>query len=286
MFFLWTVYSLLCALSKSLQDTVSKANLRTLDEYVVGFWSSFFAIILLFPFVVWQGIPPLWKDFFEAFIVSGSINIIVTILILKAYKTTDISLASPLSTLTPVFLIFVSPVLIWETLHFFWYIGIFFTVLGSYVLNMSSSDSWLFTPFKSLFHSKGSQYMLFVAFLWSISSVYDKIWVQNSSSIFWLLVLKLSSMGVIWIFLFCFKKNYTLPQKVIPLFFLSFIGTIGLFFQMLALQILPVMYVISLKRLSSVFSVVTWHFFFKEKGFKYRITWSLIMFVGIILLIL
>lgn len=261
-------------------------NLRNFDEYKIGFWSSLFSVLILAPFLSYTGTPVIWWAFFKALIISGTINVTATILLLKAYKMTDISLASPLSSLTPIFLIFVSPVLLGEYLNIYGYVWILFSVIWSYILHMTESEKGFFKPFQLLFTNRGSQYMIFVAFLWSISNIYDKIWAQNSSSLWWLIAIKGANMGVFFLFLIFQKKEFEIRKKVFPLFLLSFIGTIGLFFQMEALLLMPVLYVVSIKRLSSVFSVLWGMIFLKEKHIKYRLLGSLIMFIWVLFLIL
>jgi len=55
---------------------------------------------------------------------------------------------------------------------------------------------------------------------------------------------------------------------------------------MLAINLTLVAYVISIKRLSIIFSVIFGFLLFKEKGFKERLTGAIIMVLGVILITL
>ena len=52
-------------------------------------------------------------------------------------------------------------------------------------MNITKISDGLLGPFKALLRKKGPKLMLFVAFLFSITSNIDKIGAQNSSPIFW-----------------------------------------------------------------------------------------------------
>ncbi|MCZ0904811.1 EamA family transporter, partial [Microcoleus sp. HI-ES] len=59
-------------------------------------------------------------------------------------------------------------------------------VSGSYLLNIKEKSKGYLAPFKALLDEPGPKLMLIVAFLWSITSNFDKIGVKNSYPIFWL----------------------------------------------------------------------------------------------------
>ena len=128
--------------------------------------------------------------------------------------------------------------------------------------------------------------MLAVAFLWSISSNFDKVGVQNSSPFFW----AISSTIYISFFLFplmAFKSQNNLevlPKKVMSVLPAGFFTAFTIIFQMNAINLALVPYVISIKRTSVVMSVVFGYLFFKEKDLKQRLTGSFLMIIGVLLI--
>ncbi|NQE06765.1 hypothetical protein C5S32_12915 [ANME-1 cluster archaeon GoMg1] len=72
---------------------------------------------------------------------------------------------------------------------------IFLIVTGSYLLNINHSKKYrshgyknrYLAPFKALLKEKGPRLMLVVAFIWSLTANIDKIGLQNSSPLFWVI---------------------------------------------------------------------------------------------------
>lgn len=122
--------------------------------------------------------------FFKSILTTGLLNIIAVVFYYKALKSTDISLAVPMLFFTPIFLIVTSFIFLKELPSIFGISGILLIVIGSYILNMTKNIRHLSDPFKNIFETKGIFYMLIVAFIFSISSNFDKLVVQNSDPYF------------------------------------------------------------------------------------------------------
>ena len=67
---------------------------------------------------------------------------------------------------------FTSPLMIGEFPSSFGAVGILLIICGSYLLNVSKFKDGIFEPFKALFNSSGPRYMLATAFFWSITRQY------------------------------------------------------------------------------------------------------------------
>ncbi len=280
--------ALLTAVITSLLDVLSKKTVQTINEYVVAFSLRFYTLFFLLPFFLFIDIPPINNKFWLALLISGLLNLITSILYMKALKASDISLSVPLVTFTPLFLLVTSPFLVGEIPTFWGMIGVFSIVIGSYVLNLKSKKTGIFAPFKALFHEKGSKMMLCVAFLWSISSNFDKIGVKNSSPLFWSFMVNLFIVLVLFP-LVLIKARTDFSQfnihwkKLVPF---GFLNASAVFFQMTAVSLTLVTYVISVKRLSVVFSVLFGYLIFKEQGIKERLLGSLLMVAGVVIIAL
>jgi drug/metabolite transporter (DMT)-like permease len=271
----WLAFAILTALFESLKD-----------EYLVTWASMAFAVMFLLPVIWWTGIPPLGDRFWFALLIGGTLNVISFTLYVKAIKISELSLTVPMVTLTPLFLLVTSPLIVQESASFTDVIGILLIVIGSYVLNLKERSKGYFAPLKAIFREKGSRLMFTVAFIWSITSNFDKVGVVNSSPMFWTISLfGFIALGITPLVLLKSRKSvtYILPN-------LKGLITIGLFnalavsFQMVAVTYTLVAQVIAVKRTSALMSVLFGHFLFQEKGLKERLAGAAIMVSGVILI--
>lgn len=281
---LWFIFSFLTAFFESLKDVFSKKGLLSINEYVLSFSLCFFAFLFLLPFLFFIKIPVLNNKFFLALIVSGSLNVITTVFYIKAIKNSDLSQTVPLLTFTPVFLLITSPIIVGEFPTLLGMIGILLIFSGSYLLNIGEKQKGILMPFKLLIKDKGAKLMFLVAFIWSITSNFDKMGVKNSSPLFWAISANFFVTVLLFILLLVKAKN-NLNQITANLKILSLIGlctALTLIFQMQAINLALVAYVISIKRTSAIFSVFFGHFIFKEKSLKERLLGASIMILGVL----
>jgi drug/metabolite transporter (DMT)-like permease len=283
----WLIFGILTAFFEAVKDVFSKQNLKKNDEYVVAWSLAFFSALFLVPFLFFIKIPQLNPQlnplFWIALLIGGSINAVTAILYIKAIKLSDLSLTVPLVALTPLFMLLTSPLIVGEYPNFFDFIGIFLIVTGSYLLNIKEKSQGYLAPFKALLHEPGPKLMLIVAFLWSITSNFDKIGVQNSSPIFWLFSL-FTAMSVLLLPVLVHKTpnpSRKIMQQLPMLATMGFVNALGVVFQMQALTMTLVVQVIAVKRTSVLMGVLFGHFIFKEKDIQQRLLGAAIMILGV-----
>ncbi len=284
----WLIFAFLAALFESLKDVFSKDRLRKIDEYLVAWSLRLFALPFLIPLLFFMEIPSLGNRFWMALLISGTLNTITTILYIKAIKSSDLSITIPMLTFTPLFLLATSPLIVGEFPGFFGVIGVLLIVLGSYVLNIGQMHKGYFEPFRALAKEKGPKLMLIVAFIWSITSNFDKIGVQNSSPVFWVIAINIFITLVMLPIVLCksqisAKQISTHYKALIPI---GLFSASALIFQMTAISLTLVAYVISIKRTSAIMSVLFGYFIFREKGIKERLTGAIIMVIGVLFITL
>lgn len=322
---MWLFFASLTAFFEACKDATGKHSLKRLDEYSVLFGFMAVGVVLLLP-VLWLtgGIPPLLPNFWLALSIGGSLNILAFTLYVRALKIADLSLTVPLVTLTPLFLLGTSPLIVQEWPTWADAVGVVLLVVGSYVLNLqppipasaqvdasscttllpsdsrrpvvSSRRSSFLAPLAAMVRNPGSRLMLCVAFIWSITSNFDKIGVVNSSPLFWAIALfSVIALGMVpFVFLpFVVSKNHRKIKgnPIEPLRanwrILGITGgfnAIAITFQMLALTLAPVAQVIAVKRMSALLSVLFGHFFFGEKGLKSRLVGAAVMVSGVVIM--
>ncbi|MGB3571155.1 MAG: EamA family transporter [Phormidesmis sp.] len=300
---MWLFFASLTAFFEACKDATGKQSLKTLDEYSVLFSFMAVGVICMLPVLAIAGIPEIQSGFWLALFVGGGLNILAFTLYVRALKLADLSLTVPLVTLTPLFLLVTSPILVQEWPTHADALGVMLLVIGSYVLNLppksfksaSLSSSGLnspdahsiWTPLLTMARNPGSRLMLYVAFIWSITSNFDKIGVLNSSPLLWAIALFTVIAGGMVPFVFFRRGSQGLKPLLAQWRLLGVTGgfnAIAITFQMMALTLAPVAQVIAVKRMSALLSVLFGHFFFKEKGLRERLLGALIMVSGVVVM--
>lgn len=280
----WILLAISTAFFESLRDVFYKKSLQSIDEYLVSWSSIFFTVLFLIPSLFFIEIPSLDKPFWIALLIGGVLNTIAYLIFVKALKTSDLSKIAPLTTFTPLFLLITSPFIVGEFPNHWGVIGIVFIVLGSYVLNLKQKNKGYLYPFQALLKETGSRLILIVAFLWSITSNFDKVGVQNSSPIFW--IISVYACIALLMFPVMFQKSQTPLQQIKQnwkkLILIGLFNAITVACQMTALTLTLVAYVIAVKRTSGLFSVLFGYLIFNEKGIRERFAGSVIMVFGVL----
>ncbi len=281
---IWFIFAILTALFDSMKDVFSKNSLKNIDEYIVSWSFRFFALLFVIPFLAFIEIPSLNIKFWTVLFIAGSLGTITTLLYMKAIRYSDLSVTAPMVTFTPLFLLITSPLIVGEFPNFIGLVGVCLIVAGSYLLNIKERNNGYLAPLRKLLKERGPKLMLIVAFIWSITSNLDKIGVQKSSPVFWVIAEEIF-LTVVLTPIMLYKSQKDLSQirtglkSLIPIGFLS---ALTLIFQMNAIKLAPVAYVISVKRTSTVMSVLFGWFIFKEKGIQERLIGVAIMVIGVL----
>jgi len=286
---IWPVFSFLNAFFESAKDVVSKHNLKNLDEYTIALSLNLFSLPFLFPVLFFTKIPHLGPNFLPALLIGGILNVITSILYMKAIKESDLSITTPLLAFTPLFLLVTSPLIVKEFPSALGLVGVVLIVAGSYILNIAERHKGFLAPFEALISQPGARLMLIVAFIWSITSTIDKIGVLNSSPIFWPTAIRtFITIGLLITIILIPKRNLREIsiknfKVLVPI---GLFAALSLIFQMTAISLTLVAYVISFKRTSVLMNVFAGHYFFKEKGLKERLAGAAIMILGVVLITL
>ncbi|MDT0685678.1 EamA family transporter [Autumnicola psychrophila] len=272
------------AISEALKDITSKFNLHHIDEYTAAFSMHLVQSILLAPLIFYFGFEEMTPRFLWALLASSILQLIVILLYFKAIKRSELSVTVPLITLTPLFMLLTSPILIGEFPSLLGIVGIILIVAGTYISNISEDNKNFFAPFAMLVKEQGPRYMLLVAFIWSITANIDKIGVEETSPVFW----SFSKDFLILFYLIpilAVKSKKPLSQinkRKWPLLLVGFFRSASVLTQMFAIQFILVAYVISIKRASSVFIILFAFFYMNErKNFRNRLIGIIIILIGL-----
>jgi len=281
----WFIYAFVCAISLATADALSKKVLDdNTDPYIVawvrtGYATPFIAVII--PFI---DIPTLDGVFYIAMFLSIPLDIIALLLYMKAIKVSPLSLTLPFLSLTPVFLIGTSYVILGEKPDKSGFIGIILVVIGSYLLNVHTISRGVFEPFKAIAKEQGSVLMIVVAFVFSIGVCFGKIAVQHSNPAF-LSVIYIFLLSLFLFIVVSFKSKHFLSKSIsrpVPFVFIGMLIAIMIITHLKAISLIEVSYMVSVKRLSILFGVLYGVMFFKETNIKERFLGATVMVSGII----
>lgn len=291
---LWFLLSLATAISESLKDVLSKRNVGSTDVLVVSWSLRFFALFIVGPLAIWQGMPPLGDDFVWALVLDAALNVAATVLYTRALQLSDLSLVAPLLTFTPLLLLVTSPLMIGELPSALGVIGIVLIVIGSYLLNIHERSSGPLGPIRALLREPGARLMLAVTLIFSVTSNIDKVGVQSSSPTFWsfsvsaAVALVLTPVAIVRLRRTDVSKrpSAALRANIRPLALGGLFTGLVVILQMTAIAMTLVAYVIAIKRTSAIMSVLFGHYLFKEPGLSERLFGAIVMVLGVVLIAL
>lgn len=284
---LWLLLATFTACFEASKDLLSKRSLAHLNEYVVAWSLPVFTVLCLSPVLFWIDIPPLSHRFWLALCVGGSLNTVAFLLYTKAIYHSDLSITVPFVNFTPIFLLVTSPLIVQESLTLADAGGCFLIVAGSYVLNIQARHKSILAPIRAVAIETGPKLMLVVAFLWSITANLDKVGVQNSSPLFWLIAIyTFMALGMVPVVF----SNVSHPLRQIrqhwpTLLPIGLSHAIAVSCQMIALTLTLVAHVVSIKRTSTLIAALLGHLLFQEPGIRARMTGASIMMLGVLFIL-
>lgn len=284
---LWVLYALLSAFGWATADVFTK-KASNVDDYILMLSRFLFGVPFVVVFLFFIPIPKLDGSFWTLLSLAISLETAVWILYIKAIKNSPLSLVVPFLSLTPVFLVFTSFIILGEIPTPIGFFGILMIAFGAYVLNFKNLGKGILDPFKSIFKKRGIVYMIIAAFLFSILANLFKILIQKSSAMF-LAAIYFPLMVIPFLLIAFLKSRKNLVQlksNFKSLFPIGLFFALMIIFNNLAIRLVIVPYMISIKRTSSIFSVLYGYFLFKEKNIKARFVGTIIMLIGTGLIIL
>jgi len=266
---------------------LAKRSLASVADEVLAAGTFLAASVILLLISLTRGVPAISSALVQPVIITGTINIVAAALVFFTLRRTDLSLAVPIITFTLVFLAGTSYLVLGEVPTVAGIAGIFLIVIGAFVIQLSPGGSGLSYPWDRA-RWKGAATMLGVAFLYSLSLPFDKAVVLASDAVFGSGLVCLYIGGAFWLVALV-RGSW---RQILPGAAISASLALGLVLAgetvainlAYTLQIVP--YVIAVKRLSILFSVLIGGIVFREGGIRYRILGALIMIGGVALIVL
>lgn len=284
----WFLLSVLTALAVATQDAWVKKYFSSGTAYEMAAYPMVFSLPLLLATLPLVPIPPLDGLFLISVVIGIPLNGVCFLMYMRAIKISPLSLTIPYLAFTPTFLIGTGYIFLNELPDWWGAGGILATCAGSYVLNIESGKWSPLSPVKAIWQETGSRLMLAVAFLFSFSAVVGKVGIVHSSPLFFSVSFFLTFNLVLVGFLAGLKKI-----RIRSMWRRRRIGAMaGLFFFLqiifhgYAIAMTKAAYMIAVKRLSVLISVVYGGLFFQETNLVLRFCGALLMVCGALIILL
>jgi drug/metabolite transporter (DMT)-like permease len=220
------------------------------------------------------------------------LNVFATCLQFRAYKYADASLVSPIANLLPIFLMITSFFVLKTLPNVTGFVGIIFVVAGVYYTSVSGRHQ-LMHPLRQILKNRGSRAMLGTVMIWSISGVTEKIALRSASPAFLLVFQGLIMLVLISLYLLLQPRRKRLQrgERVMKkwgwhIVAIAVFATLSVFFQLHALALVDPSYLMTVKRLDVLFTVILAGVFLGEKHIFKRLQGSAVALIGVAIIYL
>lgn len=285
---MWVLLALLAALSVAARESLIKSVMRDGDEVPVAFVIAVAGACILLPAAAFTGAGVADTRFWPALLLSGAINTAAAVMIARAVHVSDLSLAAPLQSTTPLFMLLTGWLLIGEVPHGAGLLGIVVLVAGAWVLGLPGSAPGLLAPLRALLRDPGARLFLAVALLYAVSATADKVGVLASTPLLWAGALNGFIAATLGARLLLRRRTgrvtALLRRAPLRLGAAGVILALGAVAQMAALPLTLAAYVIAVKRTSVLFSVLAGGLLFRERAALQRVAGAAIMVAGVLLI--
>jgi len=285
----WFPIALYTAIFTATSDAFTKAYLRPLGTVKMAVGRVIAPSLFLLPLLLFQSWPDLVPEFWKCLAVLLPLETTALLLYMEAIRTSDLSISIPFLAFTPAFIILTGWLILGETLTLLGVIGIMFIVIGSYCLYFNDISKSFFSPVKAIFKNRGSFLMIFVAFIYSITSVLGKLAITYSNPTFFAcfyFVIHGIFTSVILATLFKVTPIEIIKEAPKGVILTGISQTLMVLTHMWAISLAPAAYMIAVKRISVLFGVIIGGVIFKEKKIKSRFLGASLMVVGVFIIAL
>jgi len=283
---IWLALGLGAALGDSGADVVTKRHFVSLPPYGMALARLLGAAPFLVLVGAWLTLPTLTYPFWYIVAVMLPLETAALLLYMRALKCCHLSLCIPFLAFTPVFLILTGWLVLGETLSPGGVAGTLLIALGSYLLGVGA-DGWgsigLLAPIKALAQERGARLMLMVAALYSCTAALYKAAIQHSGPAFFGVTYPLLFTGLM-------VSGYPWNRAPVATALKGRLGwwlILGFFFALSNLslaggmELAPAAYLVAVKRLSLLMSVLMGGIWLKERPFLPRLIGAALMCAGV-----
>lgn len=285
---MWAVLGLLCAGLTGGGDALCKRLLVRSNERVVAWAILLFTVPWLLIGPLAAGFPRLSGSFWGTVAVMIPLELIAHLAYLRAIRISPLSLAVPFLAFTPLLSAGTAWLFLGEKVSSLGLAGVGSVTVGAYVLQAELVPRGVLEPFKAMSRDPGIRLMLLTATIYGLTSTLGKKAIQLSSpASFMFIYFSIDTLLLTEIARRSAGSARDLLGEVRPqlgLYLFTGLVTAAAFTtHCFGIQIAPVAYFISIKRLSLLVSVLYGGLLFREGGFGYRMAGAALMLAGAVL---
>jgi len=284
---LWFFLSLATAFFNATEVTVVKRFFSDLKPLQIMAYPMAYSLPLFTLGALINGPSQVLPGFWTTLTILVPLNALGYYLALRAVTIAPLSLTMPFQSLTPLVVLFTAFIFLGEAPSALGACGVVMIGLGSYVLGLGSGQKSLLGPIKAILRERGSVYMILAAILFGLCAVMGKQLILASSPVFAGMTFFIIHNSILLAVFFLTKKVaprdlITRPRAGIAAGATLFAHILCHFF---AISLVAAAYMISIKRLSSIFSVIYGGLIFKEEHILARLTGAAIMTTGAVVIV-
>lgn len=275
-------------MATAVADLLTKRFFGDLSPYTMALATWGFALPFLGLLALLLPVPPLTSTFWLAVAAALPLEYLAALLYMRALKLSPLSLSIPFLAFTPVFLILTGWLILEETLTAAGWTGLGLIAAGSYLLGLGNRPLTWWEPLAALAREPGPRLMLVVAALYSFTSALGKLAILNSAPAFF---------GVFYPTLFSGllvagypltgnRQGRSLVTRAPFGFLLGGAMAVSIMCHVFGMALAPAAYLIGVKRLSILFTVLLGGLILKERPILPRILAAGLMVAGVMLVAL
>jgi len=283
----WLYLSLASGFFVATKNIITRKLVFQTDKDVILYAKYLCVCFLCLLLVLLTGVPEIKPALYGYVFVASIIDVIAAWCFLNAIASSQLAKTFPLIALSPIFLLGTSYIFLREVPSCLGLVGVLLIVCGAYLLRVESIALGVLEPMRLLIKDKSSRHMLMAALLFSFLAPFFKKAILNSTPLFALSVTQL--LSTLFLTVYYAKRNmlrdigHEIVNNYRPLLgagIATFLACVTFF---AAFQLGLASYVVSVKRVSILATIVLGHFCLKEDHFARSLIIGSIMVLGIVL---
>jgi len=283
---LWLPLALGAALSVALADLALKRFFADLSPFTMSLVRWLFPL----PFLALVGLTLAWpaldSTFWLAVAAALPLELLAAFLYMQVLRICDLSLCIPLLAFTPVFLVLTGWLLLGEALNLAGVTGLALVAGGSYFLGLGRARFAWWEPLTALAREPGARLMLAVAAIYSLTSALGKLAILHSAPAFFgVFYPALVGGSMLGIYPFSqARESRILASRWILGLLVGVAVTGEVMCHVFGMSLAPAAYLIGVKRLSILFSVIFGGLLLQERPLLPRLVAAVLMVTGVALI--
>lgn len=286
----WFPLTMICAFCIASADAAVKKYLPDYAAWDLLLVRFTVPAILLLPLAFLFPLPPVPPEFMWLMALLTLLEIGAMLLYVQAITSSPLHLTLPYLSFTPVFNIGTGYLFLGESVTWLGAGGVVLVFMGAYLLNLptfSLRSQQLWAPVKAIWANHGSRLMLLAAAIYSLTSVLSKRAMIYADPVsfgpFYFVVIGIAVLIITSIIRP--RSLSVLKKRPIPTMLVGTLMAIMVVTHFLAISMVEVAYMLSVKRSSLLFGIIYGALLFAEKNLQKNLLAGSIMLCGVVLLL-